>query len=99
MPPTLEKLKGHIAFGLSVFACVRPSQWGTLIFSYTRRLGSVFGVQNFEFQYFWGFQKNEYFWGYEDSVNIFWGHHKIGLYFGVISILDPINTDWSLTYR
>ena len=23
MPPTLEKLKGHIAFGLSVRACVR----------------------------------------------------------------------------
>ena len=25
MPPTLEKLKGHIAFGLSVRVCVRPS--------------------------------------------------------------------------
>ena len=25
MPPTLEKLKGHIAFGLSVRACVCPS--------------------------------------------------------------------------
>ena len=24
MPPTLEKLKGHIAFGLSVRASVRP---------------------------------------------------------------------------
>ena len=25
MPPTLKKLKGHIALGLSVHACVRPS--------------------------------------------------------------------------
>ena len=24
--------------------------------------------------------------GYEDFVNIFWGHHKIGLYLGVISM-------------
>ena len=45
-----------------------------------------FLVQNFEFQIFWGFQKNEYFWGYEDFVDIFWGHYKIGLYLGVISI-------------
>ena len=27
---------------------------GTLIFSYIRRLGTFFGGQNFEFQYFWG---------------------------------------------
>ena len=33
---------------------------------------------------FLDFQKNEYFWGYEDFVDIFWGHHKIGL--GVISM-------------
>ena len=25
MPPTLEKLKGHIGLGLSVGACLRPS--------------------------------------------------------------------------
>ena len=25
MPPTLEKLKGHIGLGLSVHACLRPS--------------------------------------------------------------------------
>ena len=62
------------------------------MFSYIRRLGSFFflggggGVQNFECQYFWGFQKNEYFLGYEDFVDIFWGHHKIGLYKGVISM-------------
>ena len=51
----------------------------------------IFGVQNFEFQIFGGFQKNEYFFGYEDFVNIFGGgggggHHKIGLYLGVISM-------------
>ena len=34
-----------------------------------------------------GFQKKEYFWGYEDFVNIFLGHHKIGLYLGVVSII------------
>ena len=28
---------------------------GTLIFSYIRRLGLFWGVQNFEFRYFWGF--------------------------------------------
>ena len=33
-----------------------------------------------------GFQKNKYFLGYEDFVDIFWGHHKIGLYLGVISM-------------
>ena len=22
----------------------------------------------------------EFFWDYEDFVDIFWGHHKIGLY-------------------
>ena len=38
------------------------------------------------FNIFLGFQKNEYFWGYEDFVDIFWGHHKNGLYLGVISM-------------
>ena len=31
---------------------------GTLIFSCIRRLGLLLGVQNFEFQYFWGFSEN-----------------------------------------
>ena len=35
---------------------------GTQIFSYICRLRPFLGVQNFEFQYFGGFQKNEYFW-------------------------------------
>ena len=58
---------------------------GTLILSHIRRLALFFGVQNSEFQYFWGFQKNEYFFGYyEDFVDIFFGggHHKIGLVLG-----------------
>ena len=47
---------------------------GTLIFSYIRRLGPFFWVQNFEFQYFFGgFQKNKYFFGYENFVDIFLG--------------------------
>ena len=29
--------------------------------------------QNFEFQYFWGFQKTEYLLGYKDFVDIFLG--------------------------
>ena len=36
---------------------------GTLIFSYIRRLGSFFGGQNFEFQYFWGFSEKLIFFG------------------------------------
>ena len=46
---------------------------GTLIFSYIRRLGPFFWGQNFEFQYFLGFQKNKYFFGCEDFVDIFFG--------------------------
>ena len=47
----------------------------------------IFCVQNFEFQFFSGFQKNNYiFWG----MKILWiflrGHHKIELYLGVISV-------------
>ena len=33
-----------------------------------------FSVQNFEIQYFGGFQKNEYFWGYEQNCGYLgWG--------------------------
>ena len=45
---------------------------GTLKFSYICRLGPFFGGQNFEFQYFWGFQ-NKYYFGCEDFVDIFLG--------------------------
>ena len=37
-----------------------PGGGGTLIFSYIRRLGSFFWVQNFEFQYFWGFSERQW---------------------------------------
>ena len=35
--------------------------------------GHFWGVQNFEFQFLGGFQKNEYFLGYQDFVDIFGG--------------------------
>ena len=46
---------------------------GTLIFSHMRRLGPFFGVQNSEFQYFLGFQKNDYFLGVLRFCGYFWG--------------------------
>ena len=58
---------------------------GTLKFSYIRRLGSFFCVQNFEFQYF-GFSKKEnnvflgmnilriFFWGSSQNWTIFRGN-------------------------
>ena len=46
----------------------------------------MFLVQNFEFQYLLGFQKNEYFWGMKILWIFFGGHHKIGLYLRVISM-------------
>ena len=61
-------------------------QGGTLIFSYIRRLGPFFLVQNFEFRYFMGFQKNKYFWGMRILWIFFWGLHKIGIYLEVISM-------------
>ena len=36
---------------------------GHLIFSYIRRLGLFFGVQNFEMQYFWGLSEECIFGG------------------------------------
>ena len=46
---------------------------GTLIFLCIQRLGSFFGVKNFEFHYFWGFSKKNVLGGYKDFVDIFWG--------------------------
>ena len=74
---------------------MRQPQGGTLIFSYKRRLGSIFGVPNFEFQYFLGFSEKLllllffffFFFGggggYGDFVTFLWRHHKIGLYLGL----------------
>ena len=44
---------------------------GTLIFHTYVGSGHFWWVQNFEFQYFWAFQKNKYVLGYEDFVDIF----------------------------
>ena len=52
---------------------------GTRIFSHVRRLGPFLGFKILNFNIFGGFQKNEYFLGYDDFVDIFGGHHKIGL--------------------
>ena len=51
----------------------------TLIFSHIRTLGLFLGFKILNFSIFGGFQKNEYFWGVWRLVDIFWGHHKIGL--------------------
>ena len=60
---------------------------GTLIFTYIRRLGPFFGVQNFEFQYFFlVFRKMNIFGGMKILWIFFGGHKKIGLYLGVISM-------------
>ena len=51
----------HVVLGLISFKLVELNPQGggggqgTLIFSHIRRLGLFFGVQNSEFQYFWGF--------------------------------------------
>ena len=78
-------------------------QGETLIFSYIRRLGSLFGVQNFEFLYFGGFQKNNIFWGMMIMILwiFFWGHHKVELYLGVISMHFRVfslgqGTEWGI---
>ena len=60
---------------------------GTLIFSYMRRLGSFLGGQNFEFSIFLGgFRKMNNFLGIKILWIFFGGHHKIGLYLGIISM-------------
>ena len=48
-----------------------------------------------------GGQITEYFWGYEDFVDIFGGHHKIRLYFEVISMHIRVfsegqDTEWRI---
>ena len=55
---------GHCQFG---------PPGGVLRYFHTYVCSGHFWVQNFEFQYFWGFQKNEYFLGCVDLVDIFWG--------------------------
>ena len=60
----------------------------------------IFWVQNFEFQYFLGvFRKNIIFWDVKILWIYFGGHHKIGLYLGVISMhfmvfSEGLGTKW-----
>ena len=49
-------------------------------------LGPFFGVQNFEYQYFWGFQKKEYFMGMKILWIFLWGHCKLDYVFYFIFI-------------
>ena len=60
---------------------IRP-QGGTLIFSYILRLG--FKILNFNIS--WVFRKINIFLGMKILWIFFGGHHKIGLYLGVISM-------------
>ena len=86
----------------SVCLFVPQERRGILIFSYIRRLGQFFfSVQNFEFQYFWGFHKTEYFWGMKILWILFWGHHKICPYLEVISMhfrafSESQGTEWRI---
>ena len=72
---------------LEAYYSPRGGGGGTLL-SYISRLRLFFGVQNFEFKYFWGFQKNEYFLGVRMKILwiFFGGKHKFGLYLEVISM-------------
>ena len=45
---------------------MHPGSRNTFIYAYR-----LFGVQNFEFQYSWGFSENGSFWGYEVFADIF----------------------------
>ena len=45
----------------------------------------------------------KFFWGYEDFVDIFGGHHKTGLYLGVISMHFRVfslvqGTEWGIFF-
>ena len=58
---------------------------GTLIFSYIRRRGYVFGFKILKFSFF-GLSENEYFLGMKILWIFLGGHHKIRLHSGVISM-------------
>ena len=76
LAPLIEALKGKIDLGVleiivfQTYVSKDLQSPGGLI----RRLGSFFLVQNFEFHYFWGFQKKTNIkGGIEDFVDIFGG--------------------------
>ena len=65
-----------------------PGGGGGLLWYFHIYVGSVvfWGTKFWISIFFGGFQKNKYFLGYDDFVDIFGGHHKIGLYLEVISM-------------
>ena len=67
----------------SFFFILGPSVCGgggvNLYFHAYVGLGYFGGFKILNFNIFGDFLKTEYFWGYEDFMDIFWGHHKIGL--------------------
>ena len=65
---------------------VEPQGGGTLIFSHILRLELFFWVQNSEFQYYWGFQKNEYFLDMKILRIFFGGSSQNWAIFRVISM-------------
>ena len=83
----------------SLLKCADSSESMLIVYTYSqgggggyseiciiRRLGLFLRFKFLNFNIFGGFQKNEYFLG----MKILWifleGHHKIGLYLGVISM-------------
>ena len=66
--------------------CVCGGGGGTLVFSCIQRLGSFFGVKNFEFHIFGSFQKKKKLGGTKILWIFLGGHHKIGLYLGTNSM-------------
>ena len=59
---------------------------GTLIFYAYVGSGHYYGFKSLNFNIFGGFQKNNNFWGMKILLIFFGGHHKIGLFLGVISM-------------
>ena len=74
------------------FICASGVFWprgeggGTLIFSYIRRLGTFFGFKILNFNIFLGFRKMNIFFGMKILWIFFWGHNKVGLNSGFISM-------------
>ena len=72
---------------VSNYQKIRPMAQGGYSNIFIRRLGSFFGVQNFEFRYFGGgFRKMNIFGGMKILWIFFDCHQKIGQYLGVISM-------------
>ena len=82
-----------ILLGIRIFlhterpqGCVCVCGGDTLIFSYKRRLGPFFGFKILNFNIFVFFRKINILGGKKILWIFLGGHHKIGLYLGVISM-------------